>query len=387
MTERSVETGISLRDPISVMVVDDSAVIRGFLTRFLEEDPDIKVVSSVSNGELAISTLKRRSVEIIILDIEMPIMDGMTALPKLLEIDPTVEVIIASTLTHRNATITMEALNAGAAECLTKPSTSREMPGSTDFRRDLIEKTKTLGKQVQENRRLKGYSYRGEKLTRAGIVQKEEQRFSPPKEKDVQLRTDGYKGPYNAIAIGSSTGGPQALLRLFADIKKMNLELNVPIFITQHMPATFTKILADHIAAQSNLKCTEASDGDLVEAGHVYIAPGDYHMEIQDKSGKRIISLNQNEPENFCRPSVDPMLRSLVNVYGSKFLTIILTGMGQDGLKGCQKLVESGGTVLAQDKKSSVVWGMPGAVAIAGICTKIMSLSDFANEIKERFKV
>jgi len=361
----------SVANPIRVMVVDDSAVIRGFLTRFIESDPDIKVVASASNGQLAVNNMGPAKFDVVVLDIEMPVMDGMTALPLILQADPSVQVIIASTLTKANAAITLKAFEMGASECLAKP-TSHELSGSNAFQDELVQKVKTLG-LVARKKRGSGEKPAAAKsaITAAPVV-------TAPKK--FALRSELIKYAPDIIAVGSSTGGPQALLQFFTDLKG---KVRQPIFVTQHMPPTFTTILAEHIAKQSGLLCHEAKEGDIIEGGHIYLAPGNFHMTVKDLSGKRVIALNQDAQENFCRPAVDPMMRSLISVYGKKILAVIFTGMGADGLKGCQQLVEAGGTVLAQDEATSVVWGMPGAVAMAGICTQVLPLGLMAKAVRE----
>lgn len=363
----------SADDPVRVMVVDDSAVIRGFLSRFMEEDPAIKIVSSVPNGQLALSSLDRTPVDVVVLDIEMPVMDGLTALPLILRKDPAVQVVMASTLTKENAQITLRCLEAGAAECLAKP-TSQELAGSSDFKRSLIEKVRTLGEVARKRRG-------GAPAARAATREQAATRpvVPPPPAKKFPLRPELMKIRPDVVAIGSSTGGPQALLQFFSDLKK---PLRQPVFVTQHMPPTFTAILAEHITRQSGIPCKEASAGDVIEDGRVYVAPGNYHMTVKRDGVRKVIALNQDPPENFCRPAVDPMLRSLVEAYGRKVLAVIFTGMGSDGLKGCQRVVETGGTVMAQDEATSVVWGMPGAVAMAGVCTQVLPLGLLAKAVR-----
>jgi two-component system chemotaxis response regulator CheB len=365
------ENAPATANPIRVMVVDDSAAIRGFLTRFIESDPDNKVITSVSNGKLAVDSLEPSKYDVVVLDIEMPVMDGMTALPLILKADPAVQVVIASTLTKANASITLDALKSGAAECLAKP-TSQELAGSNAFQDELARKVKSLGHVARRKR--------GSAVKPAAVKTATTAASAPPEQKKFTLRPEIIKYAPDIIAVGSSTGGPQALLQFFTDLK---VKVRQPIVITQHMPPTFTTILAEHISKQSGLLCQEAKDGDVVEGGHIYLAPGNFHMTVREQGGKKIIALNQDPPENFCRPAVDPMLRSLISLYGRKILAIIFTGMGSDGLKGCQQLVEAGGTVLAQDEASSVVWGMPGAVAMAGICTQVLPLTSMARAVRE----
>lgn len=362
--------------PVRAMVVDDSAVIRGFLTKFLESDPEIKVVSTASNGELAVASLKRSPVDVIILDIEMPVMNGLEALPKLLAVDPDVQIIMASTLTTEGAAVTMQALQKGAAECLAKPTTSQELAGTKEFRLSLVSKAKALGRVTQKRRERRGILSPSASSPAATVAA----RSLAPKPQ-IKLRQDLYAGSFDAIAIGSSTGGPQALLHLFEGLKG---GVKQPIFITQHMPPTFTAILAEHISKHSGLVCAEGKEGEEIKGGRIYLAPGSYHMTVKlSQDGRKVIALNQDPPENFCRPAVDPMLRSLVGVYGKKILAVILTGMGSDGAKGCQQVADAGGVVLGQDEASSVVWGMPGAAAMAGVCTKILPLGQIASSIKD----
>ena len=367
--------------PIRVMVVDDSAAIRGFLTRFIESDKDIKVVTSASNGQIAVDNVQPGKYDVVVLDIEMPVMDGMTALPLILKADPAVQVIIASTLTIANAAITLKAMEMGAADCLAKP-TSRELAGSTAFQDELTQKVKALGNVARKKR---GRTTTPVTATTATAVKSSPSATAAAPAaatgaKKFALRPEIIKYPPDIIAVGSSTGGPQALLQFFTDLK---VKVRQPIFITQHMPATFTTILAEHISKQSGLLCHEAKEGDVVEGGHIYLAPGNFHMTVKDQGGKKVIALNQDAQENFCRPAVDPMLRSLINIYGKKILAVIFTGMGSDGLKGCQQVVEAGGVVLAQDEATSVVWGMPGAVAMAGICTHVLPLGSMAKAVRE----
>lgn len=349
--------------PYRLMVVDDSAVIRGLLTRSLEADPEVEVLASASNGEMALNALSRHDVEIVILDIEMPVMDGLTALPKLLAAKPGLKVIIASTLTRRGADISMRALAAGAADYLTKPGASA-LTSADEFKRELLAKVKALG---QARRRAAGLE------APHPMARGAEPAFEPaPQRRVIALRPSAREVP-EIVAIGSSTGGPQALFRVMSALKG---QLKQPILITQHMPATFTTILAEHIARASGYAAAEGVDGEPVRGGRVYVAPGDFHMTVHVERGEKLVRLLKTPPENFCRPSVDPMLRSLAAAYGGRVLTLILTGMGHDGLGGGRAVVEAGGTVIAQDEASSVVWGMPGAVAMAGLCSAVLPLDE-----------
>jgi len=371
---------------VRVMVVDDSAVIRGLITRALEVDPGIQVVATVGNGLLAVGQLGRTDVDVIVLDIEMPVMDGLTAIPKLLEAAPDVKIIMASTLTQRNAQSSIEAMNKGAADYIPKPSSTGEIHGSTDFKRELTEKVKALGRARRDRRDRARASGAPEtrpqptEATRAATAA-----GAPPPARSsllspstpIQLRAAGRTMP-QIVAIGSSTGGPQAL---FAVLGALPASMRLPIVITQHMPATFTTILAEHIQRTAKRPCAEGVEGQALEAGRIYLAPGDNHMKVETQGGQKVIRITKEPPENFCRPAVDPMFRSVAASYGAAVLGVVLTGMGSDGAKGGKVLVEAGGTVIAQDEASSVVWGMPGAAATSGICSAVLPIDKIAGEI------
>ena len=353
--------------PIRVMVVDDSAVIRTVITRILEEDSQVRVVATAGNGQIAVDQLSANDIDVIILDIEMPVMDGLTALPKLLEAEPGIKIIMASTLSTRNADISIRALHAGAADYVPKPTSARDIRTGDEFRRELLTKVKTLG-AVRRRRR---------SAARGGGPPS-----GPSPAKPIALRKAGPVRPV-VLAIGSSTGGPQAL---FAVLGGLNLDIQQPILITQHMPPTFTTILAEHIARASGRPCAEAKDGEVIKPGHIYVAPGDFHMVVEANKAQRVFRLSKAPPENFCRPAVDPMLRSMAKVFGPGVLSVILTGMGHDGLNGGEAVAKAGGTVIAQDEESSVVWGMPGAVATAGLCSAVLPIKELAPYIMRHAK-
>lgn len=346
-------------DPIRIMVVDDSAVIRGAITRILDAEAEFKVVATVANGQMAINRLRREKVDVIVLDIEMPEMDGITALPHLLAVDPGVRIIMASTLTQRNASISIRALQAGASDYVPKPTSASGL-STGEFRREIVEKIKGLG---------------------ATRKRRPQTNANPNAAVLAPLRKSSLAKP-GILAIGSSTGGPQALSALMANLRK---DLGVPIVITQHMPPMFTNLLAEHMSKSTGWRCKEAVAGDVLTPNTAYVAPGDFHMTVIPFAGKHKIELDLNPPENFCRPSVDPMLRSVVREFGERVLTVILTGMGSDGCKGSRTVVEAGGTVLAQDEASSVVWGMPGAVARAGLCAALLPPPQLAAKVNAMF--
>lgn len=368
-------------DPYRVMLVDDSAVIRGLFARSLETDPEVQIVASVGDGQMAVNTLAKdkAKIEVIVLDIEMPRMDGLTALPELLKIDPDVPVVMASTLTARNADISLKALSLGAKDYIPKPSSTRELSAAEAFKRELLEKVKTFA--AARRRKAGGTAPSRPRFSadrRPGEARPAPASAAAPRPAtSVQTRPAGRRAP-QVLCIGSSTGGPQALFKVLGGLSKT---LRLPILLTQHMPATFTAILADHIKRSTGWDCVEATDGMPVTAGRVHLAPGDFHMTAERGGSGAVLRLNQGPPENFCRPAVDPMLRSAVEVWNGQVLALILTGMGHDGQKGAEALVNAGGTVIAQDEASSVVWGMPGAVARAGLCTAVLPLDQIASWI------
>ena len=363
-------------DPFRVMVVDDSAVIRGLFTRFLEADPTISVIASVANGQMALGQLDRHDVEIIVLDIEMPVMDGMTALPLLLAKKPGVQILMASTLTRKNADVSLRALSMGAADYVAKPSSTSEIHSTDHFKRELTEKVKAIAAAGRAGLR------RVPRPASAGPAGRSASTKPVPSRSgsgSIVLRQGPIHAP-DVIAVGSSTGGPNALFKLFGDLGE---HVHQPILITQHMPATFTSLLAGHISRASSMPCNEAEDGETIVPGRIYLAPGDYHMIAESGDSGKVLRLTKSEPENYCRPSADPMLRSLAALYGPRLLVIILTGMGYDGHKGAEAVVAAGGSVIAQDEDSSVVWGMPGAVATAGLCSAVLPLSDIAPYVRK----
>lgn len=344
---------------IRVMLVDDSAVVRGFLVRILESDPAIEIVATCSNGQTAVIQIARCKPDVVILDIEMPVMDGLTALPKLLAADPGARVIMASTLTQRNAEISMEALQRGATDYIPKPL-AKDLSGSDNFRRDLLSKIAALGRRSER--------HASHQTTASQVPSR------TPGRPVLHLRTVAVREP-KILAIGSSTGGPQALLTL---LKALPREINVPVVIAQHMPATFTTVLAQHLERASGRPCKEAASGQPIRPGCIYLAPGDFHFEIARDGATLVARLNKAPQENFCRPSVNPLFRSVAKMFGAQSVCVMLTGMGSDGLDGTRDIASAGGAVIAQDEASSVVWGMPGAIANAGLCNAVLPLAGIA---------
>ena len=359
--------------PVRVMLVDDSTLVRALMQRALKADMAIDVVASASNAQMALDLLKHHAVDVMVLDLEMPIMDGMTALPKLLEASPGMRIIIASSHSQHQAEMTLQALERGAADYMPKPS--QEAGQDVDFYAALIAKIKALGGAAAKQ---KPHEYPASSITSPLLfTPSEPQKYISPEWSLAERKPPIPSAPVMAIAIAASTGGPQALISLFQQFKGRSWR--PPIFITQHMPPNFTAILAEHVSKSMVGDCHEARDDEVVEAGKVYIAPGDFHMTVQRKYGQIVLKLDQQPPENFCRPSADPMLRSLSKVYGKGLLCVVLTGIGADGTRGAAEVVAHGGMVIAQDEATSVVYGMPKSVAEAKLASVVLPLHQMAD--------
>ncbi|MFO1242256.1 MAG: chemotaxis-specific protein-glutamate methyltransferase CheB [Rickettsiales bacterium] len=362
------------KSPVRVMIVDDSAIVRGLISKMLGEQRSIEIVATAFDGFSAIAEIQRHHVDVVILDIEMPRMDGLTALPELLKVSPHSKVIIASTMSQRNAEISLRALSLGASDYIAKPTSQRDKENNDQFYRELFEKIMALASASSTPAYVKPEQGAAASIqkTPMGNAFKSD---APEIKKNALGDSSIYPNKVpRAIAIASSTGGPQALLKLFAHTKGRLSHL--PIFITQHMPPNFTTILATNIRQTAEKDCHEAVDGEKVKNGIIYLAPGDFHLQPVVRDREVMISLNQNPPVNFCRPAADPMIESLLDIYGQHLLVLVLTGMGSDGYLAAQKVHKAGGTVIAQDKDSSVVWGMPRAVAENQACRAVLSLED-----------
>ena len=365
----SLSQSSSTSQQISVMLADDSAVIRGALSKIIESDPSIHIVASVANGEMAVKSAKIHKPNIVILDIEMPVMDGLTALPKILESSPDSKVIMFSSLTESGAGVTLKAFSLGAVECIVKPSSAQGVGEGSEFQNNLLNLIKNL---VPENERI---------INDAAATPASASSVKAPSTANITLRTSPtlYQGKPSIIAIGSSTGGPKALFKVIKNFDGFD----IPIVITQHMPATFTKILAEHITQQTGVQAHEGADGMHIENGKIYVAPGGMHMKIMKGDNGLHVALDDGPPENFCKPSVEPMFRSVIDIFGNKVFGLILTGMGNDGLHGGKLLSQCDAQLIAQDEETSVVWGMPGAVATAGHCTKVLPLGEIGPYIRK----
>lgn len=358
---------------IKVMVVDDSAVVRGLVTRWIEEDPGLEVVARHGNGKLAVDDIAKSKPDVVILDIEMPVMDGLTALPLLLKNWPAAKVIMASTLTRRNAEISLKALSLGATEYLAKPESNRGVTTSTEFRRDLINKVKAMcGVRVRAG----GAAVPARPTAAAAPAHRAT--GLTPKGQPIRLRRFANVPP-RILAVGSSTGGPEALQKF---VKAVSPSLNrVPLVITQHMPPTFTAILAEHLGQASGRPSKEGQDGEMIKPGCIYVAPGGRHMILEPRAGGTAIKLTDGPQVNFCKPAVDPLFESVSSIYGGAALAVVLTGMGQDGAAGALKIADAGGSIIAQDEATSVVWGMPGATAEIGACAAVLPIQDIGTKV------
>ena len=355
--------------PIRILLVDDSAVIRRLLTDVLSGDPALEVADSAANGRIALAKLPAVKPDIVILDVEMPEMDGLETLAEIRKRQPRLPVIMFSSITERGAAVTLEALALGANDYVTKPSNSGNMTTALQrVREELIPRIKTFC-------RLRPPPTPAP-LNRPIAPQPEPRPGPLPVAPRQRQRVD-------VVAIGISTGGPNALAAL---LPQLPANFPAPILIVQHMPPIFTRLLAERLAAQSLLSIAEGVEGDILRPGQVWLAPGGLHMALERQGTQVRLRLNQNPPENSRRPAVDVLFRSVAEVYRANALAVVMTGMGNDGLKGCEAIRRAGGQILAQDESSSVVWGMPGFVAKAGLADGQIALPQLAGEILTRVR-
>ena len=344
------------------MIVDDSAVIRGMIGRWLTEAGGFEIAATASNGRMAVDAAQRSKPDIILLDIEMPEIDGLAALPLILKAHPASKVIVISTLTQRNAEISLKCLSLGAVDYLAKPESARAAGAANDFRRDLVEKLRALGEtRVRPARILAPVPSASTPSTLPGT----------PRPGSVKPQ---------CLLIGSSTGGPRAVERVLSDMKPVLA--SIPVLIVQHMPAMFTAVFAEHLQSLLGLPAREARDGDAILPGTILVAPGGRHMGVVSSGGKAAIRLNDGPLENFCRPAVDVLFREAASVFGASALAVVLTGMGSDGTHGARHLTKAGATVLAQDEATSIVWGMPGSIVKAGLAHDVLPLESIGRSLK-----
>jgi two-component system chemotaxis response regulator CheB len=351
---RSTATHYSQGKPIRVLVVDDSVVIRRLVSVALSEDPVVEVVGVAANGSIALSKIPQLRPDVLTLDVEMPEMDGLETLTRVKEQFPHLRVVMFSTLTERGGQTTLDALSRGADDYCTKSIGSGKFEAQLEkLREEMLPKIKQFFTVD-----------RGSAPGRPATVKPAS---TAPREAPL------YRGRVEAIAIGISTGGPNALAEILPLFPE---DLRPPIFVTQHMPPMFTRLLAARLDGRSQIRVEEGAEGTVVVPGRAYIAPGDYHMTLDRRGTNLVITLSQEPPENSCRPAADVMFRSVSEAYGPRALAVILTGMGKDGLAGIRQMRAIGSPVIAQDKASSTVWGMPGNVVEAGLADQVVPLLD-----------
>jgi len=362
-----------------IMIVDDSAVMRSLLRSVVAADASLEVAGTAADGASALNGLSALRPDLILLDVEMPVMDGLVTLKELRRRGYKMPVIMVSSLTQRGAKVTLEALAAGASDYVTKPAGQANREAAMRaLGQDLGPRIHALTGQdagaIPEHNRA-GNQPPGTPSVFPGLPRSVH--FPPTPPPRVQAIT---KNP-TILAIGVSTGGPAALDVL---LPALPASFPLPVLIVQHMPELFTKLFAERLDSRCRLRVREAAEGDPVRAGTISIARGNWHMEVLSPARAGLpptLHLTQGPLENHCRPAVDVLFRSVAAAYGSGSLAVVLTGMGSDGMAGCRVIRELGGAVLAQDQASSTVWGMPGAVANTGLANKVLSLNDLIPEI------
>jgi len=353
---------------IRVLVVDDSVVVRRLLSNMLDEEPGIEVAAVAANGRIALAKIPRVQPDIVVLDVDMPELGGLETLVEMETAFPGLPVIMFSALTQRGADATIEALIRGAADYVTKPSRMRSPEEAQEVvRRDLVPKIRAI----------------------CGRSPGQTAPSAAPPEPRPRPRVESRRHPIRyliplppkVIGIGASTGGPRALHAVF---DKLPAGLPVPILIVQHMPPLFTSHLAQQLSKRSNVEVREGEDHAVVLPGQAWVAPGNRHMEVMRVGDEVRLRITMDPPENSCRPSVDVLFRSLAEVYGPSTLAVVLTGMGNDGYRGAREIHGSGGRILAQDRDTSVVWGMPSFIANNGLADRVLPLDEIATELLRR---
>lgn len=345
-----------------ILIVDDSVVIRQLLKEVLAGEPQLEVAGVAANGRIALAMLNQLSPDLVTLDVEMPELDGLETLKRLRQTHPRLPVIMFSTVTTRGAQATIESLTFGASDYVTKPANVGSVTAAKErIREQLIPKIKALCKLPLET-------------PVVAPIPLPPVAFPP-------VRRQARASRVEVVAIGCSTGGPNALAEL---LPSLPADFAVPVVVVQHMPPTFTRFLARRLDAICALRVREAVSGEPLQPGTIWIAPGDFHLKVARRAAELLLLTEQSPPENSCRPSVDVLFRSLVTAYGGNVLAVVLTGMGQDGLRGCKELYEVGAHIVVQDETTSVVWGMPGFVAREQIADRVLPLPEIGREITLR---
>lgn len=361
---------------IRVLIVDDAIVVRGLVSRWLGAEPDIEIVGTLRNGQEAVDRIEEIDPDIVLLDVEMPVLDGMSALPLLLQKKRDLIVIMASTLTSPNSEVSLKAISLGAVDCIPKPESGRDSVATNTYRQGLIDRVRRFGAERRDSVAARRTRHQPRPEGRAPHFVRP---GAPADRASVVALRPFSAMPPQALLIGASTGGPHALATLVGALG--GAVDRFAVLITQHMPATFTSILAEHLARASGRPAREARDGEVVSPGMILIAPGGRHMRVARRDNRPVIVLDDSPPINYCKPAIDPLFSSAANVWGGSTLAVVLTGMGVDGTRGAADIVARRGSVIAQDETTSVVWGMPGSVAHAGLCSAVLPIDLIAPTI------
>ena len=365
---------------IRVLVADDSAVVRGLVARWIGE-AGFELVGTASNGRIALELMAKHDPDVVLLDIEMPELDGTTALPRMLAMSPSVQVVMMSTLTTRNADISLKCLALGAVDYIAKPESSRGVTTSDTFRIELIERVRVFGSARAKTRR-PASAPGGHPAAPVPAPAAQQAPASPRPATPFTLRPKvRSRTQPRALLIGSSTGGPRAVGEMLEGIGAAALR-RLPVLIVQHMPPIFTAVFAEHLTTRTGVQAAEGKAEERIEPGRIYVAPGGRHMGLAAGPNGPVIKLTDGPPVNFCRPAVDVLFKDAAVVFGAATATVILTGMGSDGTHGARALTEAGGPVLAQDEATSTVWGMPGSVARAGLAEAVLPLPELATALR-----
>ncbi len=368
-TERT--EAVVLQKKNVVLIVAAPGPARDHVVTFLDNADDMEVLGPYALSVDGVTKLRNSHADVIIIDIGTPQSnhrdagqsDPLVGVRRLLKIDSNAKIVMTSVPSASNWERSMDGLNNGAVEYLPLDFMENNSASQADYEAHFLAQIRVLARARRDD----------------GTRHFDRKELVPtPPDQPASLRPFSAKKP-TVIAIASSTGGPKALYKV---ISKLGQNFPIPILITQHMPATFTSVLAGNLSKRTNTRVTEGVDGELIDRGRIYLAPGDHHMTVQARGSQVHIKLDQNSPVNYCRPSADPMLKSIAQAYGSGACTVILTGMGSDGKTGCKNIVEAGGQVVVQDFESSTVWGMPRAVAEAGYASKILDINDIGLLLK-----
>ena len=354
-----------MSESIRVMLCDDSSTMRRLIKTALKKEPRLQVIFEAKHGREAVDNLATAKPDVVVMDIEMPVMDGIDATKAIRQRSATLPIVMFSSLTAKGAEATLDALSAGANDFAMKPAAAGHIDiALRKLQSDLIPK---LLQHVASASRKPGQTSRSSSSTTAIG-----QRTTSP------VPASPTFAPSKIVAIGVSTGGPDALVKLLSGIPK---SFPVPILITQHMPPVFTTLLAERLSSQSGHQVVEAKNGELVKPGRVLLAPGDFHMTVRKSGPQMVVHLNQDAKENACRPAVDPLFRSIAECYRKTATAVVLTGMGSDGALGSKAIKSNGGRIVIQDEPTSVVWGMPGKVFSTGLADSVLPLSQIAAEL------